>query len=528
MRMQRVFFWLILFASMALCVLWLMVIPRSAQRVHSAIPPESVYASRHINPAGRLDAFSGNPLGRSLLTSMGLDIHDIKDVSEDPEVQSWIQKLFSDEVYVAYVPGWAQAQKGQWVFASWVGGRSWRLEWLLRHADESFAQKVVTYGGRTIWQLDFGRSDNPGDLSVITVCLVEGMVLGSLGPDARMLFRMLDAYDSKGGLADISSDSCGDLSADDIGWGAIQNADESWPVEYAVHEMTPDYIDVAVCLPLDLRSTPASVDSEYRHLMQRFFRDDPLIRLQCAPAAWDDLLHLWLPKKAHDVLQNYFSTMGIRVVSGVVLSDEYSGRFAGIRWPGVVLALDGSDDIDPAFLMTDLFDQWNAAFRWGVIPRVEQVGNEDLFLIESTARNAYAKRPASELMAYASIGSTLFISSNSDVLRSLLERYAQVSLQEETGEHFDVGDANDRRAGFLWMDVQRARKPIRVALTAYMLKLMFEDREGSGKIRGHLEQVKAWIDAMESFGEGVAVLYPEGERIQLQLRLGSKKKEEDT
>ena len=76
------------------------------------------------------------------------------------------------------------------------------------------------------------------------------------------------------------------------------------------------------------------------------------------------------------------------------------------------------------------------------------------------------------------------------------------------------------RNAAVWTDVVRGAKTLRLAISAYSLKLLVEDAQKTMMQRQRLNEVKAWIDALEPLGQCAIRAEPRSEDVLVHFRLG--------
>ena len=170
--MKRIRFWLIVILFVLGMAWWLVVVPFAPERLYRAIPSGCLFVSSHKNVAERWPDISQNPISRSLLGSLGVDLKEMDEWTRDPQFDIWMRRVVSEEVVVAYAPYLGALGTDAWVFTSWLGGWSQRLRWALQSSKQHVLEKTGTYGGRGIWTL---HMEGGGD-KILQMSLVEGVL----------------------------------------------------------------------------------------------------------------------------------------------------------------------------------------------------------------------------------------------------------------------------------------------------------------------------------------------------------------
>jgi hypothetical protein len=183
-----------------------------------------------------------------------------------------------------------------------------------------------------------------------------------------------------------------------------------------------------------------------------------------------------------------------RSVGLAVLGGDYSGRFRSIKIPGLFLGAN-LDQGEPFAVARQMLDRLNARWRWGLIPRLILVDETPVYTVEGTAQNVYSELLMSEQVAFTRQQSWLLMASNMKSLAQLLRTPRQpagVELAWPTWMQNQTGPL----AGYGWFDLAQGGKTLRIAVTAYGLRLKVRDARNTYARRRRLNEIKAWIDAL--------------------------------
>jgi hypothetical protein len=154
---------------------------------------------------------------------------------------------------------------------------------------------------------------------------------------------------------------------------------------------------------------------------------------------------------------------------------------------------------DPAASTADMFqtlDRLNALQRWGLIP-----GRKKPAKAGSTRWKA---RPAAPTASWRRTNSLRLPCSAAGSSGAATRRPGQtggairpngIARRGRPGALDGPSSAN-RDPAFVWFDLDRGGKTLRLAVATYSLKLLLDDPRGSQPLRQQLNEVKAWIDTL--------------------------------
>ncbi|MBN1269932.1 MAG: hypothetical protein JXB04_10105 [Kiritimatiellae bacterium] len=519
MTTRRTAFWFLVILFAAGVVTWVLHVPYAPWRLYAAVPPEASFVSAHTSPAARWGSLAGNPLTRSLLNTIGLDPPMADALSTNKAFRAWIERLASDEVVVAYVPGWVGGEDA-WVIASWIGGRSQRLRWLLACRNKLDIKTLGRHDGRMIWMVT--DPSLRGEVSV-SFALDEGMALACVSRNPAAIRRVLDTLDAH--TADARARrprmACDEADALDRGWlrGADSGLESRW--EFALSDLQPGRLAGAVCAPRDGSSDGDGMAGMDLAALGQVLGDLPLAVWGVSTRTAREILVERVRTRWAAALSRTLEQDGGPGVVIAVLGQEYSGRLKGIKWPGIVACIQLVDaDSAPAAVRAYL-DGLNARYQWGLIPRELAAGERPVFVVESTADTIYSDLAVEERVAYTVCGKWLVVCSNADALLKLAARYDRDEAREEQAagrwrRQAPVGTCR----GFGWVDLAEGGRIMRLALTAYALKLATDDPRGTRRVRQRLNEAKAWMDALAPLEEGRWSLAGDGDRLRVAFEMG--------
>ena len=527
-RRHTPFFWLTMLASVALAVWWILTVPYVPRRLYQIIPAHSIFISAHRDLAGRWDSFSRNPLTLSLFSSMGIEPTEFRNLGKDPESAYWLKRLASRDVVLAYAPKLGDAGRPAWIFASWIGGDSQRLRWNLLLRRLPGFSRVKPYRGRFCWVVkDFAARSNEW----LTVTFVEGMLVGCLSRDPSAIHEVLDIYDGSlpalADQADFPSKGpwCADPQAPDRGWVNLAGLNPKAPFEsialsYELTTLTPSSVVGQACGEDPFHFSQAAAKLKTSGL-ENLFGNLPLaiglIRSQLAlPLLEERNNPAWLR-----IFGEVIRDQKAGVIMVAALGDEFSGRMKGIKAPTIMAGIPVDHSTNALAWMKQALDRLNAKYRWGLISREVDADGRALFAVETTTSGFYSQLALEEKPAYAICGEWLLLSSNLGSLSKLAARFNGMPADAQRQETWWKKNLDSLSAPcFAQIDLARGGKTLRLALTAYGLKLLLEDAQGTLGVRQRLNEAKAWLDSLAPLQICRFWLRSDGQMIQVQFRAG--------
>lgn len=513
---RRIWFWGILVSFAATVLGWMLWVPYDSVALYRAVPVQATFVTAHARLADRWSSMIGNPLVQSLGQTMGVDGEDLQALRSNPDAEALMDLLASRETLLAYVPKSEVRHEEAWVVASWIGGRSQRLRWILSFRSISGLEAVGRQRGRTIWAIHDAHFSDGARLHAV---LVEGMVIACLSRDSTALFEVLDVYDGfSPSLHDLPRTlqarmDLRDDQAPDRGWVRRGAAWEKSPLRWGLTSLSSrrvtgrmqmqqaDLHPVGPAEPKEPRPYPVLLGNRPEAVLLA----QPGLLAQYAPQLPGPV---W-PLIARAGLAEASPEPAVLALMGGI----YSGRFKGLKLPSLVFAVALKEPGRADELVQELIDRINAAYRWGLI--AARGDDRRMVYIESTADTGYASLEPDERLAYIVDGPWLLISSNAGALGRLLE-YAP-SGEVPAWQKPPPGAAP--RALF-WSDLGAAGKTLRSAVAVYSLKLLLEDPEETQGVRELLLLTQAWVDALEPFGAAGAEVQTVGEDLELIFQLG--------
>lgn len=505
---KRLLFWLLASIFAALMILWMLHAPYRPESLYRAIPGNAALISVHDRLAERWPEISKNTLMMSLLTACGVDLETQALMAADRDFQYWFRRLTPDRAVIAYVPSFFRQGQEAWIVASWLGGDSQRLRWLLTWTRQHPCRRDGRHHGHILWSME----TEPGRPR-FRFALVEGGVIGVLCEDASALNALLDMYDgrlpSASALAKSLEDEA-DSSVQDFGIFSM----EPLPVRYALQEVSPDRVALSLSLPLSVPASSAWMSEHQFRELERIIGGLPLATALLSQEALKNVLGHPLLEAGTAEIRQWLQRIGGDALMLCVLGGDYSGRIKGIKWPSLLAGVPVAEGADVRAKAQGILDELNRKYQWGLILReIPQDGGAPLYVIESTTGNAYSRFSLQEQAAFTVRGGWMLLASNAGSLMKLVNR--PDSPEAGSSEMPEPGDAALCR-----MDLAAGGKIVKTALTAYSVKLLFSDPAETQAERQRINEYKAWIDTLAPF-EVLRAKVQTGGQMNISLNLGA-------
>ena len=512
---RKLFFYPLLLAFAAGGCVWFFSMPYRPERLFRAVPAGARLLSVHRGLGARWDTLAAHPLVVRAAELNGLAPGEWQKFATDPETRRWLQRLGSDELVLTRFE-MPRGGRSAWGLATWIGGASPRFRWLLAAGRVPGMVKFGDYCGRPLW-LVRSRLLPPG--RHLAVAVEEGLLFACLSEDANDLCQMLDAYD---GAAPSCADSASLLgtAAPDRGWLDLGRGPGPDRIDFEL-----DRVDAA---GIAGRARLSGWDEPLPPAAGKLDVSSLDSVLGARPDAVALLDPAWLRRLAEPALRSAWGVQlrhlldmqGTGAVAFGLYGDARSGRFKGVRVPGLTAAVRLKDPaaFEPA--LADVLDRLNAHYQWGLIcgPSPFAPG---LRVFESTANEtAYSGFPTGERVACAVTNGWLVLGSNFETLRGLLApTNAPAAAGAGAADWRPRGDEASG-AGLVWLDLDRASRTLRLALAVYTLRLLLADADGSAAQRERINLWKDYLDALPPLRTARIRVTGSGTTVGLRFRLG--------
>lgn len=528
MNKRRVTFWVLLIVFAVLVVAWFFYVPYRPSDLYRVLPPNAVFVSHHHRLAERWDDFLANPLARALFTSVGLDPQDLDEWSDDPDIRFWADKLLTRDLLIAHVPALGPGRDPAWVLAGWIGGESTRLRWLLQRGKLRGFEMVPRNTGGAYWLVELEDEHD----QYLSISVVEGMLIGAFSDDPHAVRHILDVYDGMAPGHPVLRDNAWPMSAGaegvdpDRGWfeGLTERGTDT-TYQFGFRQIDQHGIRGSIRRPES--GTLPVISASDIEVPSRLFGPVPFVMLGLNP---DAVRNEWLEElgaPAQAVIDGIFETGAAEVLFLAVSGGEYAGTLVGISVPSLMAAWPVDDEMEALARAHALIDRLNAVFRWGLVVTETRADERTVHVIEGTADNAYAGFRFRERVAFTFVDGWAVLSSHAYPLMKLLGRYDRPEALVEADQggwqrEIRRGDV----AAYGRVNIRGGARTLRLAISAYSVKLLFEDPRGSRETRQRLNETRAWLDTLEPMG-GADLWLDQGDGwLQVQFALGDKKEEE--
>jgi hypothetical protein len=530
MMLRRIVFWALLLVFSAACLVWFVYVPYRADQVLRPLPANASLVSRHFDLAARWDAFQANPLMRALLVSAGVDLEDLAAWTGDEDVRRWLDRLLARDVVLAYTPSVGPFEEPAWLGVSWIGGDSIRLRWLLQRQGGAWLDPIRRHVGDVYWLLR--EPFEPGQY--VSLSVVEGMLLVAVSGDPHAIRHVLDVYDgieprswADGVAGDTGVTVSTSTVPDRIWMGASPLGDGTGPWQLDLAQLDATHVSGSMTMATAVASGPSAwpaFEVEDVEPAALFFGDVPFFMLASRPDAVGDWVEERLPETVQQVWQAGAWEELIPPRAPLLLAASgrpYGGTVMGVPVPALVAAWPLPAEADGEALAAAWLDRLNARWRWGLLAAQQPVGARSMWVIESAAMTPYAVVRENERLAYSVVDGWFVLASHASALRGLLERYdgvAALTAAEAGGWLEPVRAGAATVYGFA--DIRAAADPLRMAISAYSIKLLFDRGEGSQALRQQLNAAQAWLDALEPMGRAQVWVTQTADQRTMRFQVG--------
>ncbi|HEY8240611.1 MAG TPA: hypothetical protein VIH35_04150, partial [Kiritimatiellia bacterium] len=468
--MKRGIFWLLLVSSLAACILWLFVVPYHPDRLYKAIPAQATVVSAHANLAGRWDDLRANPVTASFLATLGVETGEVETLSAGAAFRGWLGKLASDELVVAYVPNLGPAQQPAWIVASWIGGRSQRLRWMLSTQKSLKPETFHRYPMWTFKPAGWKRAER------VRFTLAEGMAIACISRDPGAVYEVLACLDGANPSLHRRDElmlSPANRGAADRGWVRTSH-DGVYALErvaYAFDVLDARNIKGSVSIPYSLPAAAApgadvaELGKVWGSRPLAWILADKAIVMSWLGAYWR---HPWATGTIGLIAKDAQGPLALGL-----FGDPFSGRWKGLKLPTLMA---GGSVVDGATAVADVrekLDTLNARYKWGLVPRELDVGSRKVCAIVSTDAGLYSFLAPNEQVGYTAGTNWLLFASNVEGLSNLL-----VAADAEQGASAPSKMTADAPVSG-WVNLAEGGKALRLAITAYAFKVGLQDPRGS-------------------------------------------------
>jgi hypothetical protein len=516
-RARQVLIGIILAATTAATLVWIDTMPHRPHRLYRAVPIHARWVSRHLDLAGRDDAWTRHPLTVRAAEAMGYAPDDWRAWTESAAFRGWLERLCPEETVVA---GWTSHETGEWVWmaSSWIGARSARFRWALQAGRVPGVQPAGDYAGRRLWEIATGADARGARLFF---ALEEGILIAAWAAQPRELCRALDAYD---GTMPRHPEAplLREAAAPDAAWWMPRGGPaQRWTLQLT--EWTDRRIALAAQAVgwdgMTASSFPGDAPASER-LAAAWGSSPELILAADAPWLLRRLpVDAPLPAEFRALFEAQLTGPGAVAVFGTPLW----GRWFGLRVPGVAVLTDLRDAPAWEVALHEAKDRINARTDWGLIVGADPLA-EGVRIFEVSGEGLYGSLPAGERAAYAVRGDGLWLAMSADTLRGLIGPAALTNgVQERRARALStmpwLAALSTPAPVRGWVDLERAPRTLRTALGLADLRQIAAGAPPDAPARARIRAARAGVDAVEGFSELGFRAWPGDGMLELEVWL---------
>jgi hypothetical protein len=524
---------LLILASAALFMAWLLYVPYRPEHLLRAVPANAQILTAHDNLAARWTGLMQNPLLQSLALTLGVDTTLLKTFAADPEVQKWVTRLAARNTVLAYVPRLGAGGRPAWMLASWLGGDSQVLRHQLTWFPLPGFERHAAHNGVPYWTVQMsGLKDG----QQIALAFVEGLLIACVGDDNTAILDLLDTSDgllpslalARG--ARLSDYWCLAPAAPDHGWvdtpsfvRPTPGRPAAPPLTISISTVQSNYIEGGLCGPFPLLpAAKTSAKTLECGDLAKFTGNLPMTTVVLRNEAALPLLTNLLGSEWPGMLDVALRLQGTDRAAVFLFGGDFGGKLFGFRIPALVAAIPMRKPEAMLGLMHgQLLGSLGQQYGLRLTARELKAGARTCFVIESAAPGLFGDLPPDERPAFAVLESWFLVASSARSLAALLARYDTSTADNEARTaRWPEGLAQARGGGYAWTDTAKLRDELRLVIAAYALKLTLEDPQGAAARRQQLNLWKAWLDALAPLGETRFWLTADGQLAALRFQAG--------
>lgn len=518
--LRPILFYILLLASVAASVWWMLHVPSRPERAYRAVPGQAVWVSRHRNLAARWDRMLRHPLCDKIAALAGLAPDEWSKLKRDRSTAEWIHRLGRSDTVIS---AWPEYRGGPWTiaFSAWIGSESQTFRWWLQSGRVRGVERAGEYGGRPLWRIPSAGDPEGRQLFFV---LEEGLWIAAWGRHPRELCRMLDAYDGARERNPVRIELQA-MAEDDVAWcnlGAGPGPDE---MRIVVRDWTPARFHAVADLDgwegMPAATSPAGCPPER---IRAGWGSSPEMLLTC-DWKW---AREWLTGAAPWIVE--LRALADRELKGPMALAMFGaplwGRLSGLRTPGIGIMAELRDPDGADAAIRHAMDRLNARVPLGLI------AGEDLMapgvrVFEASGSAAYRDRPEGERAAYAIRDGWLWASLSADTLRGLAGPAAVTNGVDERRalplEAMPWRTAMDPTAPVsAWMDLERSGRTLRMAIAIYELGQAASGADPNSASMRWAQRLRGMMDQLEPLSQISLRVYPEDGRMRMEGSLDAR------
>jgi len=501
-------FILFILVPAVLTLWWIFHFPFRPELVCRVIPPEATFISRHIDPALRLNELCESATVTNIISVLGDDGLDLKDIIEDPAIRKLVNIIGSK--YIA--TGFMIRNNGEYSFVmgAWIGGYSQLMRWGL------FDRLLIDFdvhklsNGQRIWVCPCPEIREDYYLSL---AVHEGVLAGCISAEQFGVLSVVPRLTRQIPVISMAESWCEPAESwfDDEFKSFVRMPNGISKGYVYLHGVFSEVYDkkIAVKITVDADGDAdaflqkifhAAVGSSKKsQVPSRILGKSPGALTAVSISSIQSIIGLF-PVSGRDLrLWNKLQGLVRKDEKGFLFAcgDDYYGRIMHMKVPsiGFMVPLKSEKKGDAA--INSIIDELNAAKGWGVIA-TRDPRNHNIRIINSVRNGPFKKLNAGERPAVAVLDGWLIGLSNVDVLRRILSE--RDDSESDWGRLYTCHDS----AIFGWSDLAETSDLFMKALAGYTLVSLIQGNRNSKrydtgelkaavKVLGQLGQFAVWV-----------------------------------
>lgn len=530
------------FTSCALAFFFIVVtgylfwMPYDPASLYRAIPADATLVSSHQNLAQRWPQLSTN-----IWLNPFIGAAEISGQTRDTKTRSSVSQLIRlarRETLLAYLPAPGGTGKPTWIAkptwmaASWIGGWSPCVRWILYWGQWSKIKELGAFSGRTMWGLQTPMANGQR----LSFACGDGVLLACLSPDPAAIRYILMAYDglipSIRALSELRTMS--EPVSPDVVWCQWQSPNKA--DQFTLTGALTRFDDQGLSATIRLRPSPCRqarlADSMDVAAVEQALGDLPALVIALPLPTLQDGLRLtaadpaWL-QTTRRILQSDLIQQDTNSPGGLVLAlftGEHGGGYGRkplrMSIPALMAFTRVRRPDSARNMISRELDLLNARHRLGLIqdPSPLTVGTQTIYTIEITSNNTLAALEAEDRPAYTLVGDWLIVSSQADSLAKLMRRFQKLGNETPlTPERWHGAMSAKKTSGLVWLDLDAGGKTIQLALSLWGLSQRTADTPSTPHA---IKTARTLLDRIRPLQSCTLWMEPEGSNVVMRVEIG--------
>lgn len=488
--------------AVAVALWWSFYVPSRPADIYRAIPIQADFLTTHRNLAARWDDVFANSLVAGLFASANLKTSELREMREGPQFRDWLNRLASEEIVFAQVPGLANGEAG-WVFASWIGGRSQRLRLGLLLSKIPDITYAGTRRGWPVWEMR-SRMFKGGE--TLSFSLVEGMLVGSYARNPRAIDTVLGCVDGRyPSVGRLAPESIPPADQKDAGWMRLSDPRaglaQSPRITFAFETLASNRLAGVVRAPFPWLKGVKPLAAEPPAFPAKLLNDLPQAVLVTPSGPTCNWILLKLPGFTSVVASDLIDGQTVGPLYSSLVTGDYGGELFGMKWPTLVVAAASTNADALENRLVRRMEHLNSLKPWRLQVDACTAGSNRVLFVSSASNTLYAESRPDDRIALATGDGWFLGASNlgglTNLMRDAVIRQNRALRLNSVAEQARRAEA----AAWFWCNLPEAGRSIRIGLGAWALQMNAIGDRDSKQTRNIFATIRRWIVCAEPLGE---------------------------